>query len=58
MARHDQGETMNWIVAKIKWIVLVSVALTCTMVYAAIAPQAALRSTFDPGGSPAARPLP
>jgi hypothetical protein len=37
---------MNWIVAKIKWIMLVSGALTCTMVYAAIAPQAALRSTF------------
>ena len=37
---------MNWIVANIKWIMLVSGALTCTMVYAAIAPQAALRSTF------------
>ena len=37
---------MNWIVAKIKWIMLVSGALTCTMVYAAIAPRAALRSTF------------
>lgn len=37
---------MNWIVAKTKWIMLVSGALTCTMVYAAIAPQAALRSTF------------
>jgi hypothetical protein len=37
---------MNWIVAKIKWLMLVSGALTCTMFYAAIAPQAALRSTF------------
>lgn len=37
---------MNWIVAKFKWIMLVSGALTCTMFYAAIAPQAALRSTF------------
>ena len=37
---------MNWIVGKIKWIMLVSGALTCTMIYAAIAPQAALRSTF------------
>jgi hypothetical protein len=37
---------MSWIVAKIKWIMLVSGALTCTMLYAAIAPQAALRSTF------------
>src|SRR5437867_9877713 len=37
---------MHWIVANIKWIMLVSGALTSTMVYAAIAPQAALRSTF------------
>ena len=37
---------MNWIVAGMKWIMLVSGALTCTMIYAAIAPQAALRSTF------------
>jgi hypothetical protein len=37
---------MNWIVAKFKWIMLVSGALTFTMLYAAIAPQAALRSTF------------
>ena len=36
------------IVAKIKWIMLVSGVLTCTMIYAAIAPQAALRSTFGP----------
>ena len=37
---------MNWIVARIKWIMLVSGVLTCTMLYAAVAPQAALRSTF------------
>jgi hypothetical protein len=37
---------MNWIVANIKWIMLVSGVLTGTMLYAAIAPQAALRSTF------------
>jgi len=38
---------MNWIVAKIKWIMLVSGALTFTMIFAAIAPQAALRSSFE-----------
>lgn len=37
---------MSWIVDRIKWIMLVSGALTCTMLYAAVAPQAALRSTF------------
>ena len=37
---------MNFIIAKIKWIMLVSGVLTCTMIYAAIAPQAALRGTF------------
>ena len=37
---------MNWVVANIKWIMVVAGALTCTMIYAAIAPQAALRSTF------------
>jgi hypothetical protein len=37
---------MNLIVAYIKWIMLVSGALTCTMIYAAIAPQAALSSNF------------
>ena len=37
---------MNWITAKIKWLMLVSGALTCTMFYATIAPQAALRSNF------------
>jgi len=48
------GGTMNWIVAKIKGIMLVSGVLTCTMFYAAIAPQAALRSTFrNNAGGPA-----
>ncbi len=37
---------MNLIVANIKWIMLVSGLLTCTLFYAAIAPQAALRSMF------------
>lgn len=37
---------MNWIVAGMKWIMLGAGLLTCTMIYAAIAPQAALRGTF------------
>jgi hypothetical protein len=37
---------VQWIVARFKWIMLVSGALTCTMIYAAVAPQAALRSSF------------
>src|SRR5262245_12528398 len=37
---------MKWIVTNIKWIMLVSGLLTCTMFYAAIAPQAALQGTF------------
>lgn len=37
---------MGGIVAGIKWVMLVSGALTFTMVYAAIAPHAALHSTF------------
>jgi hypothetical protein len=37
---------MTFIVDKIKWIMVVSGALTCTMIYAAIAPQAALQGTF------------
>jgi hypothetical protein len=40
------GAAMNFLAANIKWIMLVSGTLTCTMVYAAIAPQAALRATF------------
>ncbi len=37
---------MNWFVAKFKWIMLVSGGLTFTMIYAALAPQAALQSMF------------
>src|SRR5262245_58859028 len=37
---------MNWLVANMKWIMIVSGLLTCTMVYSAVAPHAALRSTF------------
>ena len=37
---------MLWIVMSMKWIMLVSGALTCTMLYAAIAPQAALQGLF------------
>ena len=40
---------MNWIVSNIKWLMLVSGALTCTMLYALIAPQSALRSNFGEG---------
>ena len=37
---------MTWIVANIRWIMIVSGSLTATMIYAAIAPESALRSTF------------
>ena len=37
---------MSWIVTNIHRIMIVSGLLTLTMVYAAIAPEAALRSTF------------
>jgi len=37
---------LSFVASQIKWIMLVSGALTCTMAYAAIAPQAALQSTF------------
>jgi hypothetical protein len=37
---------MSWIVANIHRIMILSGVLTMTMVYAAIAPEAALRSTF------------
>ncbi|MEI6328647.1 MAG: hypothetical protein ACOYN8_16550 [Pseudanabaena sp.] len=37
---------MQRITNNIKWIMLISGLLTCTLFYAAIAPQAALRSTF------------
>jgi len=37
---------MTWVAANVRWIMLIAGALTCTMIYAAIAPQAALRATF------------
>jgi hypothetical protein len=37
---------MRWIVARFKWIMLVSGMLTFTMIYAAIAPRVVLQSTF------------
>ena len=37
---------MSWIVANIHRIMIVSGVLTMTMIYAALAPQAALRATF------------
>ena len=37
---------MHWIDTKIKWIMLVSGVLTCSMFYVAIAPQAALNRMF------------
>lgn len=40
---------MNWIVTRIKVIMLIAGVLTSTMLYAAVAPQAALESTFGEG---------
>lgn len=40
---------MTWIVTHITWLMLVSGLLTLTMVQAAVAPQAALVSTFGAG---------
>jgi len=37
---------MTWIVTNIRWIMILSGVLTTTMIYAAIAPEAALSSTF------------
>ena len=37
---------MRWVAARINWIMIVGGALTCTMAYAMISPQAALLSTF------------
>jgi hypothetical protein len=37
---------MKWLVAKMKWVMLISGVLTLTMIHAAIAPSAALRATF------------
>ena len=47
---------MSWLVGKMKWIMLVSGLLTCTMVYAAVAPDAALVASFGaPLEGPAAQ---
>ena len=40
---------MPWIVANIHRLMIVSGVLTLTMVYAAVAPEAALRATFGAG---------
>ncbi len=37
---------MRWIAAKTKWIMLLAGGLTSTMIYAALAPRAALVSSF------------
>ena len=37
---------MNWIVARIRWIMIISGVLTCTALYYAIGPQAALHASF------------
>ena len=37
---------MRWLIKNMKWVMLLSGVLTCTMLYAAIAPNAALESTF------------
>jgi hypothetical protein len=38
--------SVSWIVANIRWIMVLSGVLTATMIYAAIAPEAAVLSTF------------
>jgi hypothetical protein len=45
LAKVREG-AMNWVITKMKWLMLLSGALTCTMVYAVVAPKAALRSLF------------
>jgi len=37
---------VNWYVAQFKWVMLVTGLLTCTVLYVAVAPQAALQSNF------------
>ena len=37
---------MPWLETQIRWIMILSGALTCTMLYAAVAPEAALTSNF------------
>src|SRR4051812_53363 len=41
-----RNAAMNWIIANIQWIMIVSGLLTATMLYATIAPKAALLATF------------
>ena len=40
---------MKWIIAKFKWIMLITGVLTASMFYYAIAPNAALHSAFGQG---------
>ncbi|MBP6444009.1 MAG: hypothetical protein KA267_08320 [Gemmatimonadales bacterium] len=37
---------MSWLTSQLRWLMLVAGALTCTMLYATINPQAALLSNF------------
>ena len=45
-ARQTPRKTMNFIIKKVKWVILVSGVLTLTMFYGLFAPQAALESMF------------
>src|SRR5262245_192645 len=45
--RTDQASAMTWIVAKIKWIMLVSGLLSCAALYVAVMPREGLRYLFD-----------
>jgi hypothetical protein len=45
---------MSWLTKQMRWLMLVAGVLTCTMVYAAIDPRAALQSNF---GSPLEGPV-
>lgn len=45
-AQANKGAPMNALHGCIKWVMLVSGLLTCTMLYAAIAADAALRASF------------
>ena len=38
---------MNWVVAKIRWVMLVTGALTCAMLYMAVKPDDAVEFLFD-----------
>jgi nucleoside recognition membrane protein YjiH len=44
--RVEEEFTMPWIVANMKWIMVLCGLLTSTMIYAAISPAKALESTF------------